>query len=75
MGHSVSKSQQNRHFVCSKDFVNQKGSTFFLKIMVDFQDSMYLILGQWLNGFKLLGITYLVGKIKFIFLFQGPLAK
>ena len=32
------------------------------------------LLGQWLN-FKLLGITYLVGKIKFKLLFQGPLAK
>ena len=32
------------------------------------------LLGQWLN-FKLLGITYLVGKRKFILLFQGPLAK
>ena len=31
-------------------------------------------LGQWLN-FKLFGITYLVGKIKFKLLFQGPLAK
>ena len=28
------------------------------------------LLGQWLN-FKLLGITYLVGKIKFKLLFQG----
>ena len=32
------------------------------------------LLGQWLN-FKLFGITYLVGKIKFKLLFQGPLAK
>ena len=31
-------------------------------------------LGQWLN-FKLFGITYLVGKIKFKLFFQGPLAK
>ena len=29
---------------------------------------------QWL-AFKLLGITYLVGKIKFELLFHGPLAK
>ena len=35
---------------------------------------MYDLLGQWLN-FQLLGITYLVGKIKFKLLFQGPLAK
>ena len=34
---------------------------------------MYL-LSQWLN-FKLLGIPYLVGKIKFKLFFQGPLAK
>ncbi len=34
-----------------------------------------LFLGQWLN-FKLFGITYLVGKIKFkLFFFQGPLAE
>ena len=33
-----------------------------------------ILLGQWLN-FKLLGITYLVGKIKFKLYFQGPLAK
>ena len=32
------------------------------------------LLGQWLN-FKLFGITYLVGKIKFKLFFQGPLAK
>ena len=31
-------------------------------------------LGEWLN-FKLFGITYLVGKIKFKLFFQGPLAK
>ena len=32
------------------------------------------LLGQWLN-FKLFGITYLVGTIKFKFFFQGPLAE
>ena len=32
------------------------------------------LLGQWLN-FELFGSTYLVGKIKFKLLFQGPLAK
>ena len=32
------------------------------------------LLGPWLN-FKLFGITYLVGKVKFKLLFQGPLAK
>ncbi len=31
------------------------------------------LLGQWLN-FKLFGITYLVGRIKFKLFFQGPLA-
>ena len=31
-------------------------------------------LSQWLN-FKLFGITYLVGKIKFKLFFQGPLAE
>ena len=35
---------------------------------------MFHLLGQWLN-FKLFGITYLVGKIKFKLFFQGPLAK
>ena len=36
-----------------------------------------LIMAYLANGqpLKLLGITYLVGKIKFKFLFQGPLAK
>ena len=34
----------------------------------------FFLLGQWLN-FKLLGIPYLVGKIKFKLFFQGPLAK
>ena len=33
-----------------------------------------ILLGQWLN-FKLFGITYLVGKIKFKLFFQGPLAE
>ena len=33
-----------------------------------------ILLGQWLN-FKLFGITYLVGKVKFKLFFQGPLAK
>ena len=33
-----------------------------------------ILLGQWLN-FKLFGITYLVGKIKFTLFFQGPLAE
>ncbi len=36
---------------------------------------LFHIVGQWLTGFKLLGIPYLVGKIKFKLLFQGPLAK
>ena len=36
---------------------------------------IYVLLGQWLTGFKLLGIPYLVGKMKFKLLFQGPLAK
>ena len=31
-------------------------------------------LSQWPN-FKLLEVTYLVGKIKFNFFFQGPLAE
>ena len=33
------------------------------------------LLSQWLTGFKLLGIPYLVGKIKFNVFCQGPLAK
>ena len=32
-------------------------------------------LSQWLTGFELLGIPYVVGKIKFKLFFQGPLAK
>ena len=35
---------------------------------------IFSLLSQWLT-FKLLGIPYLVGKIKFKLLFQGPLAK
>ena len=38
-----------------------------------FWGDVYL-LSQWLN-FKLFGITYLVGKIKFKLFFQGPLAE
>ena len=33
------------------------------------------LLSQWPTGFKLLGITYLVGKIEFELFFHGPLAK
>ena len=33
-----------------------------------------VLLSQWPN-FKLFGVTYLVGKIKYKLLFQGPLAK
>ena len=33
------------------------------------------LLSQWLNGLKLFGIPYLVGKIKFKLFFQGPLGK
>ena len=29
------------------------------------------LLGQWLTGFELFGITYLVGKIKFKLFFSG----
>ena len=36
--------------------------------------SSHFLLDQWLD-FKLFGITYLVGKIKFKLFFQGPLAK
>ena len=39
---------------------------------VFFQPHSYLANGQ---PFKLLGIIYLVGKIKFKLFFQGPLAK
>ena len=39
----------------------------FVDLMIGFSFS-YLANGQ----FKLLGITYLVGKIKFKLLFQGP---
>ncbi len=35
---------------------------------------LFTSLSQWLN-FKLFGITYLVGKIKFKLFFQGPLAE
>ena len=44
--------------------------------MFDFHSRLgKCLLGQWLN-FKLFGITYyLVGKIQFKLLFEGPLAK
>ena len=35
----------------------------------------FFLLSQWLNKLELLGITYLVGKIKFKLFFQGPLAE
>ena len=43
-------------------------------ILIIFKHRIAFLLGQWLN-FKLFGITYLVGKIKFKILFQGQLAK
>ncbi len=42
--------------------------------MLEYVVSEFFLLGQWLN-FKLFGITYLVGKIKFKLFFQGPLAE
>ena len=39
-----------------------------------FYQAMFNLLSQWLT-FKLFGITYLVGKIKFKRLFHGPLAE
>ena len=45
-----------------------------LGLLFHSEGAIYL-LGQWLTGFKLFGITYLVGKIEFKLLFQGPLAK
>jgi len=35
---------------------------------------LFFLLRQW-PTFKLFGITYVVGKIKFLLSFQGPLAK
>ena len=35
-------------------------------------DLLVFLLGQWLN-FKLFGITYLVGKIKFKLFFSGSI--
>ena len=43
-------------------------------ICADGVDQLPFLLGQWLN-FKLFGITYFVGKIKFKLFFQGPLAE
>ena len=40
-----------------------------------FEHLHFILLSQWLSGFKLLGIPYLVGKRKFKLLFQGLLAK
>ena len=49
---------------------------FFLEktklLLFDNVRKTYLANGQ---PFKLLGITYLIGKIKFELFFQGPLAK
>ena len=42
------------------------------KLILDVKDSMVCLLGQWLN-FKLFGITYLVGKIKFKLFFSGSI--
>ena len=49
------------------------GKAMMVKVMITNYRFGYF-LGQWLT-FKLLGIPYLVGKIKFKLLFQGPLAK
>ena len=42
--------------------------SFYISLI--YQNVGNILLGQWLN-FKLFGITYLVGKIKFKHLFQG----
>ncbi len=50
-------------------------SSFYeLHVLVRIEKKHFL-LSQWLTGFELLGIPYLVGKIKFKLFFQGPLAK
>ncbi len=60
-------------------YVKAAAFKFRVRGRVSFKDFcwgwMVNLLGQWLN-FKLFGITYLVGKIKFkLFFFQGPLAE
>ena len=63
----------------SHHFPYDKGQ-ITLTILANFQVSSdqarpwLFLLGHWLN-FKLFGITYFVGKIKFKLLFHGPLAK
>ena len=42
------------------------------KNLLGWKGSMYILLGQWLN-FKLFGITYLVGKIKFKLFLSGSI--
>ena len=54
---------------CRPENVQKNGRSFPV-----FFDWYKCLLGQWLN-FKLFGITYLVGKIKFKLFFQGPLAE
>jgi len=57
-------------FQCSVSWQNHQFCGVFLFFLV----TINLSWKKWLN-FKLFGITYLVGKIKFKLLFQGPLAK
>ena len=67
-------------WILRKLYTEMKMGTFFDYVIMSVYTYMIYIyiyrylLGQWLN-FKLFGITYLVGKIKFKLLFQGPLAK
>ena len=51
-----------------------KGTMFSIPITPGIGQNVINSLSQWLT-FKLLGITYLVGKVKFNFLRHGPLAE
>ena len=53
-------------------FITMKNNDLGEYVLFFFQPHSYLANGQ---PFKLLGIIYLVGKIKFKLFFQGPLAK
>ena len=44
----------------------------FIRNVLHNKDPFLILLGQWLN-FKLLGVTYLVGKIKFKLFFSGSI--
>ena len=76
--HDWSLSHMRRYLQCAEQQVSLSKLTKYCACHEKWISWLILVthdsLSQWLN-FKLFGITYLVGKIKFKLFFQGPLAE